>query len=369
MRKLNNFLDKKNKVIIITKPVQSHTDASNIIFLSKKLKEIKKRSELVITGLVKMPALALFKKHEIKINHKINFDSYIIAVNYGDKKIDKISYDIDEKNSQILFHIYPEDGFFDFKNISYENASADFDGAIFYEGQEGEEIANIGAKDKKMLKKLPKLFLRKEDFDISKLVKESLSKNLASILLDEFVYSKNFVDGYEKTKDNTKTLDSLVKMCQTPIALYNSIKNLDRLKSPESINAYNRLISKAPFYQEYSQNKEIFLTIFNVEETETKLAKFFNKLIKNPVRINDFFKFKIPYMTSSETILNILAVTGMDKSIVKMESAYKSRFNLKKVINIIGGSRNSCCATILMDKMSAEQAPEIIANLIKEMYN
>ncbi len=379
-KRLVNFISGKSRILIVAKDITSTDQATKLAFLYLYLKEENIETQIVMESKMYNPALKIMKRNGIKFSRSVLSESYTIAVNYADQKIEKISYDIDEDNSQILFHIYPEEAGFDFKNINYKNIQDHFDGILMFDVEEREDLGSIYSKNQRLFKKAKLMSISSSDLSLYSIVfdilrnssdggKKRLLPRIAQLLTDQFVYEENYPIGYSASKKKDKMIAELVALAGTFQVLTDAMENSYRKKSISQTVNLNKLLRIEPYYQEFSDDDEILLTVIDLSELDKKSLDYFEGAVKNEHRLEDLFKIHSPFYAKPETVLNVFMITGLIRSVVLLNSYDCSKYDLNKIKDLLGGRGADRQLLLTMDKLEKENAPEIIANIIKDVYN
>ena len=91
----------------------------------------------------------------VNIVNKLLVGTYKVIINYGDADIDKVAWDLDEENNQLIYLITTRSGEFDFSNIQYEENASGYDIALLIDVQSYSQLGTLYQQNKKFFKQTP----------------------------------------------------------------------------------------------------------------------------------------------------------------------------------------------------------------------
>lgn len=127
MERVNSLIQKAENIAICTQAITDEDIANSIIALTKHLQNKGKAVGIIISKEPDADVVKLFKDYDVVYTTSASPLRYVVSIDYGKSKVEKVLHEVDEENNKVMFYIEPTGKDFDFDNVEYSQEGNSYD--------------------------------------------------------------------------------------------------------------------------------------------------------------------------------------------------------------------------------------------------
>lgn len=153
MEQFDTAFDKASKILVISNNILTLEKAYALVSLNKALQSNGKEVDVLLLKTPSGKLQAYLDRYDFTYITEVKPRFYELWVNYGKAGIEKVTYDIDERDEKLKFQITPGEGKFSFDDVEFREGGSEYDFTITFGVKEFKKLGKLYEDNEYLFKK------------------------------------------------------------------------------------------------------------------------------------------------------------------------------------------------------------------------